>query len=259
MPIIILPYNTRSQAFLLSWVSIYEFYIRLKTHQNDFKSMSIEMQEFYKTPKFVQNNFANKTIVVAFDSERSEYVRGRVFGHKVDEMGRTKYSIKCLDYGNKFERYSHNIDQLDKCFMCLPPTAIRCSLGGVIMNHDREETEKRVKTCIDSIEEFFCEFNGEGLTPPLPFIETPDTDGDEVVLVDLILQLGSSFKNILAEQGLISLLPRSEGTFYIQFRSRIMNILIIKLSVPNRIRMLAHEDNISFCIVEFFGYSIHCS
>lgn len=227
MPGVVLPCNTRSEAFLLRWISIYEFYIRLKTCQNDFITMRSGMQAFYKTAKFVENNFSKKTIVVAFDSLRSEYVRGRVFGHKVDEMGRTKYSIKCLDYGNELERYSDDIKKLERRFMCLPATAIRCSLYGVIMNHDRCETEKRVKACIDgigSIEEFFCEFNDGGLTPPLPFIETPDADGDDVVLVDLILRSGSSFKNLLVERGVISLLPGSKGTVYIQIRTITKNI-----------------------------------
>lgn len=202
----VFPYNTRSKASLIRWISPFEFYIRLHSYEHKLNSLTKEMQAFYKTRgvKFEDINHSEDCIVAAFDSHTSEYVRCQIIGPMNEEI-----KLICLDYGYEITCSDQDIYELDSSFFALPATAVRCSLYRLIINHDRDETHKRIKLCVnvDTMENIQCEFIDA--SSPLEFIKRDDN----VAYVELFLKDDISFTNLLAENDIISILPAHKGSF----------------------------------------------
>lgn len=211
LPSSVVLYNTRLKASLLRWISPFEFYIRLNSHNSDIECLINKMQEYYKNDEFKKINCRSRNYVVTYYKEKSEYVRGEIINSSQDEEGKLMYTIKSLDYGSEIICCHCNVYELDDLFMTLPATAVRCSFERVIMNVHPNEVDKRIKQCIHfgALQNIECEFIGA--SSPIPFID----NDDNFVFAELFINCNTSVKQLFAENDIITILPAQRGMLLI--------------------------------------------
>lgn len=183
----------RLEGTLIRWITPGEFYVQLQSHANDFEKMSDAMQIFYERLALKANSGFVDDIVVVFDKERLKYVRGQIVRFDL-ECKPMAHIIKLLDYGNEIICHDYEMILLDKSFRTLPAIAIQCSMHGVVMNFDREDTKARMKHFInvDALEKIEC-----------TFVKRNDT----FIFVEIFAKDGTNVKDSLISDNVLSKIP----------------------------------------------------
>lgn len=201
-----IPKNSTVRVRITSWESPMNFHIQLRSFESDCEEMIQQMQQFYKNRGPVQQRPSIGSLVVVQHKNNHEFQRGKVIDYN---EARNKYKVKTIDFGDVCICQQTDLFEMEQSFIRLPPMAICCSMGRVIMTKSKKEILERVESHTTESNQIECEFG--------------NTD-DEIKQADILIK-GESLKELLIKTQLIVSIPKS-NYFIEMFLSCCRSIII---------------------------------
>lgn len=185
-----IPKNATTGVRITSWESPMIFHIQLRSFESDCEEMMQQMQQFYKNRDPVQQRPSIGSLVVVQHKNDHEFQRGKVIDYN---EARNKYKVRTIDFGDVCIYQQTDLFEMEQSFIRLPPMAICCSMGRVIMAKSKKEILESIERHTTQSNQIECEFG--------------NTD-DEIKEADILIK-GESLKELLIKTQLIVSIPKS--------------------------------------------------
>lgn len=156
LPDQLIPIGSNAKVSLTFWMSPHDFYVKLKSHENDCDLMLKRMEKTFRnhgptTTKPSVGDF----VVVRLRAEQI-FQRAKVVDYnvKID-----KYRVMLIDVGSRIICSINDIYEMEKSLVHLPPLAISCSFSDIIRLNSIEKIQQEFKThYYELMETMMCEF-----------------------------------------------------------------------------------------------------
>lgn len=189
-----IPKHSIAGVRITSWNSPFNFHVQLKSFESNCDEMVHQMQQFYNNQNPVQQRPPIGSFVVVRNKNDQEFHRGKIIDYNETL---NKYKVKTIDFGDVFVYQQADLFEMEQSFIRLPPMAVCCTLGNIIMTKSKKEITEMVEFCntqANKSNQIECEFG--------------NTD-DEIKQAEIFIN-GESLKEILIKNQLIVQIPKSK-------------------------------------------------